>query len=879
MLSEAKFDVWCKRLNLPEKSIEAIRSVRSHPPSRRVGGGRSNVSGRYPSRKMGTTIQFESHRVELPVVYQLEHDSGVLEYFDQPPSIQLNYDARDGRRLCVNHTADFFVLREAAAGWEECKTEPDLETLAETAPNRYRRDSEGMWRCAPGEAHAMELGLYYRIRSAAAINWTLQQNLLFLEDYLRADQSRVDPRRRRIILEEIARQPGINLSELIERTTDVANRDDIYFLIAVGDAFVDLGAAPISSPAGVQLFANAEIASAFSRIDGSPCGREVKKEPGDSISWDGKSWRIVNAGVNVVSLIGADGSLTELPNETFDRLRVAGRLISAVGGAASASGAATILSHSSVTDLNEANRRFDLVKRKMNGEGVPVPDRTIRHWTALYHLGQQEHGSGYLGLIPRTRLRGNRTGRLPREVHTLTEEWIAKDYETLKQKTKYACWLGLKEECERRGLAPVGYKTFCTWVDRRPAFDKILKRRGPRAAYSLSAWHHELNRTTPRHGERPFEIGHIDHTELDIELVCSITGRSLGRPWFTLLMDAFSRRALAFYLTFDPPSYRACMMIMRECVRRHGRFPQILVLDGGPEFQSVYFETLLARYECTKKTRPAAKARFGSVCERLFGTTNTQFIHNLRGNTQITREVRQVTRSVDPKGQAAWTIGELYERTSEYLFEVYDVLDHPALGQSPREGFASGLEAGGARLHRAIPYDQELLIATLPATSRGTASIHAGRGVKVNHIYYWSETFREAGIENHAVPVRYDPFDVGTAYAFVHNQWVVCRSEHFATFQGRSEKEILIASREIQKRRQSHSSSRSLTARRLADFLGSVETQEELQQQRLRDRECAAVRAGGKTSAVAGTSGDLLLIADTVDSASFMAEPQSYGDF
>ncbi len=65
----------------------------------------------------------------------------------------------------------------------------------------------------------------------------------------------------------------------------------------------------------------------------------------------------------------------------------------------------------------------------------------------------------------------------------------------------------------------------------------------------------------------------------------------------TILTDAFSRRGLSLYLTFDAPSYRSCMMILRDCVRRHGRLPQILVIDGGPEFQSTYFETLLARYE------------------------------------------------------------------------------------------------------------------------------------------------------------------------------------------------------------------------------------------------------------------------------------------
>jgi hypothetical protein len=29
---------------------------------------------------MGVTIQFESHRVELPAIYELEHDADVIEY-------------------------------------------------------------------------------------------------------------------------------------------------------------------------------------------------------------------------------------------------------------------------------------------------------------------------------------------------------------------------------------------------------------------------------------------------------------------------------------------------------------------------------------------------------------------------------------------------------------------------------------------------------------------------------------------------------------------------------------------------------------------------------------------------------------------------------
>lgn len=89
MLSEAELSDWFQRLGISERAKAVIHQVRSSDPARHVGGGRRNVSGRYPSRKMGVTIQFESHRVELAEIYEMEHDPGLLEYYDQPPPIKL----------------------------------------------------------------------------------------------------------------------------------------------------------------------------------------------------------------------------------------------------------------------------------------------------------------------------------------------------------------------------------------------------------------------------------------------------------------------------------------------------------------------------------------------------------------------------------------------------------------------------------------------------------------------------------------------------------------------------------------------------------------------------------------------------------------------
>lgn len=123
-----------------------------------------------------------------------------------------------------------------------------------------------------------------------------------------------------------------------------------------------------------------------------------------------------------------------------------------------------------------------------------------------------------------------------------------------------------------------------------------------------------------------------------------------------------------------------------------------------------------------------------------------------------------------------------------------------------------------------------------------------GRGVKIHYIYYWSDAFRDPELEEQEVPVRYDPFDAGTAYAYCRNQWVECHSEYYPVLRGRSEREIMLATAELHKRQRLHSAQKfTVTAKALATFLTAVEDHEELLQQRNRDRECSLVRLG-KTS-------------------------------
>jgi hypothetical protein len=269
------------------------------------------------------------------------------------------------------------------------------------------------------------------------------------------------------------------------------------------------------------------------------------------------------------------------------------------------------------------------------------------------------------------------------------------------------------------------------------------------------------------------------------------------------------------------------MMVLRICVQRFGRLPQIIVVDNGAEFNSSDFETLLAYYRCTKKQRPSAKGRFGSVIERFFGVANQEFWHNLKGNTQIMRNVRQVTKGVNPKNQAVWTLGKVYEYFCEYVYEVYETSPHPALRQSPRDAFNAGMTRAGSRDHLLISPDEFRLLALPSPTDREGKRKVTRQGVKINHLYYWHKSFSGIKVQDTEVEVKYDPFDITVAYAYVNKEWVKCSSGYLQELQGHSVRELMIATAELKKLNQIQNRQfGEITGKKLAQFFACVEKEE-----------------------------------------------------
>jgi putative transposase len=495
----------------------------------------------------------------------------------------------------------------------------------------------------------------------------------------------------------------------------------------------------------------------------------------------------------------------------------------------------------------------DEVQAQLATRAAAIPARTKRSWRQRYREAEHRYGSGLIGLLPHY-ARSGRTADPAAPARKLLREVLETHYATVTRSPKRGAYGEYLKRAEEQHLAPLSPRTFYREVARHQTmYEQTVSREGARAAYPFKEPWREAGKTISRHGSYAWAMAHLDHTELDLVLCDSRTGQVLGKCWLTLLILAQPRRIAAYALSFDPPSYRSCLMILRLCVQRHGRLPTAITVDGGPEFQSVYFEQLLALYRVRKHQRPAAEPRFGSPQERLFGTLETEFLYHLVGNTQATQEPRLCTPATDPQRQAVWTLPRLAERLQRWVDEEYDTMQHPALGLCPREAYELSLQRDGARPHKQIAYDDAFLKATFPSTRKGTAKVEPGIGVRINYLEYWCEAMRDASVEGTQVPVRYDPFDVSVGYAYIKGLWRTCACP-YTEFAGCSERELQQLTEEFRQRNRLHGgrAHTEVTQKQLAVFRRENAGIETLLRQQRRDRETRAaltVLEGGKASA------------------------------
>jgi putative transposase len=323
----------------------------------------------------------------------MEHDPQVLEYYDQPLQLDLTYAAKSGRTTTVKHTPDFLVCTADGVWLEEWKSEDKLLELAIAQPHRYQRDTQGLWRCPPGEAAAAQLGLRYRVRSSAQVSPQAIRNLIFLDEYCAAPE--VDHEIAQGVIDRVRSTPGLSLAALLVQVPHVS-LDTVFTLITRSQLYADLSATPLIEHDAVHLYANRATAEVHALLlasqvssTASPAARpsqHLTLTANMHFLWDGRLFTLLNLGQTTATLRPETGALVEIPLTDFLRLIDTGkitvpRIPSASSFVSLPADVQRAWSAASERDLEMATRRYQALHTTATASGVPA--RTLRAWAAL----------------------------------------------------------------------------------------------------------------------------------------------------------------------------------------------------------------------------------------------------------------------------------------------------------------------------------------------------------------------------------------------------------------------------------------------------------------------------------------------------------------
>lgn len=139
-----------------------------------------------------------------------------------------------------------------------------------------------------------------------------------------------------------------------------------------------------------------------------------------------------------------------------------------------------------------------------------------------------------VALVPRLRDRGNRTPRLNTEQENALEQVIREEYLTNRAPNVKHCHRVLTVLCNNLDIRTPSYPTLIDRIKALSQKEADRARHGNRVAYQNGEFVNVLYADTPIHGSRAFQYVHMDHTQVDIELVSCEQERfsaALGCRW------------------------------------------------------------------------------------------------------------------------------------------------------------------------------------------------------------------------------------------------------------------------------------------------------------------------------------------------------------
>lgn len=441
-------------------------------------------------------------------------------------------------------------------------------------------------------------------------------------------------------------------------------------------------------------------------------------------------------------------------------------------------GAGGMVSQLSSAELQEAHHRLLTIRGEIQ---THRSRRSISRWRKRL----QASGGDVLGLRPHHRSKGNRTPRLSDGEEGLLTSSLREHYLSHLCTSRFAAYgqylVDHQEAVARKALpkssVPVAYPTYVARIKRIPKEQLAAERSGKRAAAAAAQPVAPIFKRLS--SIRAFERAHVDHYLCDIHVVIAEgEKRYTRRPQLTAMRDEATGAVLAVSLSFMPPSRRSCLSVIRDCVRRHGRLPETIVVDNGAEFHSEYFEVVLARLGVAIQRRPPGRPRYGSTIEAWFHSLKA-FLSAQHGNTNNDARGRSAVASHKGRAHAAWTLFEAYSAIDRFAFELFNSSaarsDVDSRSTKSENALALFPESGVS-----VAFDSEFLALTAVPLKR-PLKVDFARGIR--HLGRWFSHSKLFESKNYDTRLRVfeEPWDMNTLYADVNGVLVPCRYASLST--------------------------------------------------------------------------------------------------
>lgn len=481
----------------------------------------------------------------------------------------------------------------------------------------------------------------------------------------------------------------------------------------------------------------------------------------------------------IVRLIAQSDLFTDLdrwrlsvPDECFIS-RSKGAIEAHVASLAALAGSDETVTQLSSVELREAHHRLLVLRGELPASRS---HRSIRRWRKKL----QASSGNPLGLRPHHRGKGNRTPRISDDEENLLISSLREHYLSnlcVSRLAAYGHYLVDHQGAVERGALPlsslaVSYVTYAARSRRIPPEELAAARSGGRAA--AAAARPAAPASKHLSPVRAFDRAHVDHYLCDIHVLVAEGKRKryTQRPQLTAMRDEATGSVLAVSLSFNAPSRHSCLAVIRDCVRRHGRLPETIVVDNGAEFHSEYFEVVLARLGVTIQRRPPGRPRYGGTIEGWFHSFKA-FLSAQRGNTNNDGRGRSAVATHKGRSHALWTLAETYNAIDRFVFELFNsgAARSDVDSRCTKSTNALSLFPESGVLTAFTP--NFLALTAMPL--RRTLKVDLARGVRHLGRWFTHPKLFDSKDPGMRLKVFEEPWDMDTVYALVDGVLVPCR--------------------------------------------------------------------------------------------------------